>query len=133
MNDYKELVDELKKYTYWLGQSGPESHEIHPIVCDKAVNAIEELVSGIESLSKELFELKIILDMYGGEDGITEAFKKAEELSDAKRDIEALIWLNGDCKYCKYGEKESYSGAERWNCKLGNTIDCRPEWRGDKK
>lgn len=90
MNEYKELVDELKKYTYWLGQSGSESHEIHPIVCDKAVNAIEELVAGIESLSKELFELRIILDMYGGEEGITEAFKKAEKLDVALEEIKYL-------------------------------------------
>lgn len=45
MMDYKELIEELKGFTYWLGQSGPESHDIHPSVCDKAVAAIEALLA----------------------------------------------------------------------------------------
>lgn len=61
-----------------------------------------------------------------------EKYKKLEQkLEEAKRDIAALLWLNGNCEYCAYGEKEEYSGANRWICKLGNGVDCRPEWKGD--
>ena len=56
----------------------------------------------------------------------------AAELVAAKRDIAALLWLNGECEYCKYGRKEEYSGAERWSCSLG-AGNCFPEWRGEKK
>lgn len=52
------------------------------------------------------------------------------ELEAAKRDIAALLWLNGNCEYCKYGRKEEYSGASRWTCGLGSGSDCYPEWRG---
>lgn len=48
----------------------------------------------------------------------------------AKADIAALLWLNGNCEYCKHGVKDTYSGASRWRCSLGNGVDCRPEWRG---
>lgn len=51
----------------------------------------------------------------------------------AKSNIAALLWLNGNCEFCKYGRKEMYSGASRWVCDLGNGIDCRPEWRGVKE
>lgn len=44
MDDYKKLIEELRNFTYWLGQSGPESHDIHPPVCEKAAVAIENLL-----------------------------------------------------------------------------------------
>lgn len=52
------------------------------------------------------------------------------EVAEAKRDIAAIIWLNGQCEYCCYGQKDSYRGASRWTCKLGSGAECRPEWRG---
>jgi len=52
------------------------------------------------------------------------------EVAAAKRDIAALLWLDGQCEYCAHGQKESFSGASRWNCKLGGAAECRPEWRG---
>ena len=54
------------------------------------------------------------------------------ELVAAKRDIAALLWLNGECEYCKCGRKEEYSGASRWTCTLGSG-NCFPEWRGAKE
>lgn len=63
-------------------------------------------------------------------------FMEAEvkaELEAAKRDIAALLWLNGNCEYCKHGVKEEYSGANRWSCALGSGVDCRPEWRGSEE
>lgn len=52
------------------------------------------------------------------------------EVAAAKRDIAALLWLDGQCQYCGHGKKVSYSGASRWTCKLGGAAECRPEWRG---
>lgn len=57
----------------------------------------------------------------------------AAELVAAKRDIAALLWLNGECEYCKHGRKEEYSGASRWTCTLGAGANCFPEWRGAKE
>lgn len=54
MMDYKELIEELKGFTYWLGQSGPESHDIHPSVCDKAVVAIETLLEERDAALEDL-------------------------------------------------------------------------------
>lgn len=50
-------------------------------------------------------------------------------LKAAKADIAALLWLNGDCEYCKYGKKLTYSSAERWTCSREDGK-CEPEWRG---
>lgn len=66
----------------------------------------------------------IILELNQKHSGAT------EELEAAKRDIAALLWLNGNCEYCKHGRKEEYSGASRWTCALGSGADCYPEWRG---
>lgn len=49
----------------------------------------------------------------------------------AKRDIAALLWLEGRCDYCKYGAKDEYSGANRWFCTRGGIADCKPRWRYD--
>lgn len=52
------------------------------------------------------------------------------EIEAAKRDIAAILWLDGHCEYCAHSQKVSYSGASRWICKLGGAAECRPEWRG---
>lgn len=45
MNEkYFELIKELKEYTYWFGGSLPCSREIHPPICDRAAEAIAELL-----------------------------------------------------------------------------------------
>lgn len=61
---------------------------------------------------------------------LSEKAKLEAELSIAKRDIAAIIWLTGECKYCKHAKKISYSGAEQFQCALGSNADCRPEWNG---
>lgn len=55
------------------------------------------------------------------------------ELEAAKNDIAALLWLNCNCEYCKFGQEDKYCGASRWTCKLGAVTECRPEWRGQEK
>lgn len=64
---------------------------------------------------------------------VDEKCRLDSELNAAKNDIAALLWLNGNCEYCKFGQEDKYCGASRWTCKLGSTADCRPEWRGQEK
>lgn len=54
-----------------------------------------------------------------------------EDLSAAKTDIGALLWLDGRCEYCQFARKEEYNGAVRWGCKFGSTDACRPKWKGN--
>lgn len=65
-----------------------------------------------------------------GSSVVEQCDKLRSELECAKRDIAALLWLDGQCQYCKFGKKDEYSGANRWRCKLGSAANCRPEWRG---
>ncbi len=44
MMDYKELVERLRKETYWCGGSEPYSRDIHPTICDEVAEAITELL-----------------------------------------------------------------------------------------
>lgn len=62
-----------------------------------------------------------------------EVHRPAEEMLEyAKDDIAALLWLNGNCNYCKYGIKEEYRGASRWGCaREKGAADCKPKWRYD--
>lgn len=53
----------------------------------------------IEALSKQLHDLQILRDMYGGEDGITAAFQKAAERDAAVEDLRGMCWC------CAHGEK----------------------------
>lgn len=48
--DCEELIRRLRTYSYWLGQSGPESHDIHPKICDEAATAIEILLTELNVL-----------------------------------------------------------------------------------
>lgn len=48
--DCEELIRQLRTYSYWLGQSGPESHDIHPKICDEAATAIEILLTELNVL-----------------------------------------------------------------------------------
>ena len=57
----------------------------------------------------------------------------ADTIEAAVADIEDLLWLNGNCEYCKHGRLEKYNSARRWHCGLGSAADCRPVWRGPKE
>lgn len=50
--DYKDLINRLKNETYWLGSGEPYSRDVHPIICDEAVTAIEELIEQAEKAEK---------------------------------------------------------------------------------
>ena len=74
---------------------------------------------------------RIQYDDYSRLFDLVQEFAGAEEaINAAATDIAALLWLNGNCEYCEHGEKEEFSGANRWHCRLGNGIDCRPVWPG---
>lgn len=60
----------------------------------------------------------------------SELVEAKDALGAAKVDIAALLWLNGDCEYCAHGEKEEFSGANKWHCGLGSGAECHPAWRG---
>ena len=61
-----------------------------------------------------------------------EALRK--ELSAAKQDIAAMLWLYDACEYCAYAVMEKYSGAVRYRCAkqdgTGFGGECHPVWRG---
>lgn len=52
--DIETLIEQLRSYTYWLGQDGPESHDIHPLICDDAATALSTLQSENERLKSKL-------------------------------------------------------------------------------
>ena len=43
-------------------------------------------------------------------------------------DMISLIWLSGECDYCKFHKTVKYGNATKIVCRLEG--DCRPEWRG---
>ena len=47
--EYKELIERLKKETYWVGGSHPYSHDVHPLICDEAAEAITSLLARAEA------------------------------------------------------------------------------------
>ena len=53
-------------------------------------------------------------------------------LTEARADIAALLWMNGNCEFCRHGRKEKFGRANRWICALGAGEDCHPEWRGSQ-
>lgn len=62
--DYKDLINRLKNETYWLGSGEPYSRDVHPIICDEAVTAIEELIERAEKAEKERDDYKELLFAY---------------------------------------------------------------------
>ena len=59
--DYDKLIEQLRSYTYWLGQDGPESHDIHPLIFDEAATALSTLQAENERLRAELERMKRIM------------------------------------------------------------------------
>lgn len=74
---------------------------------------------------------RIQYDDYSRLFDLAQEFAGVEETIDAAvTDIAALLWLNSNCEFCEHGEKEEFSGANRWKCCLGRGADCHPVWRG---
>ena len=120
--DYKELIEQLKNIRFLYADDGLKCASI----CKDAATAIETLLAERDAAQHDLRDLQATLDMYGGEYGITEAFRKAEERS------AALAHFYGDCKECVYSE---LTDREHPCCDCfftGGMDDCW-QWRGPQK
>ena len=62
--DSEKLIEQLRSYTYWLGQDGPESHDIHPLICDDAATALSTLQAENEKLRADVVRLSDLLASY---------------------------------------------------------------------
>lgn len=124
--NYEELIEGFRNLIY-------RKIEDDCYKCDW----LEDAIKAIESLQKENDELRIILDMYGGEEGITETFKKAEQLDGALEDLCGLCWC---CKNGKRWDKASplskattceYMSELGILARSGGKCKCSHwEWRG---
>lgn len=75
---YKELIKQLRKQN----QSLAVYNDSELARClEDAATAIETLLKKLDDTQDRLQDLQTTLDMYGGECGINEAFRKAEELN----------------------------------------------------
>lgn len=82
--DYKELLNQLKDIMNH-GDDRPSGYCTNSCggcdACAKSIEAIETLLKKLDDTQDRLQDLQTTLDMYGGECGINEAFRKAEELN----------------------------------------------------
>lgn len=83
--DYKELIERLRA-----------SNRDSLVSSEETATAIETLLAELDAAQSSLRDLQATFDMYGGEYGITKAFRKAEE-----RDA-AVYMLHGECHACKH-------------------------------
>ena len=109
--DYDKLIEQLRSYTYWLGQSGPESHDIHPAICGDAAIAIEAQQIENQALRNTVNGFKADLA------------RVTAERDAAVKDLNEFLSMDElcpvQCEWCK------------WN---GTYCDGKtPEWRGQKE
>ena len=105
--DIEKLIEQLWSYTYWLGQDGPESHDIHPLICDEAATALSTLQAKyksrdalVDSLEDDVARLTKELEW---KDMVIELAQRKEreakaELEQVKQD--RLGWLSPICIGC---------------------------------
>lgn len=116
--DYKNLVERLNAYS--------AEYQRHGGITAEAADAIEALLKERDAAQKEAQDLQIQWDMYGGDEGVTAAFQKAEE-----RDA-AVDGLRGRCAHCTHFSACA-SEFPCAHCKItGGTTDYW-QWRGPQK
>lgn len=93
----------------------------------KAMNHIALSINNAEQQKECLDAVGLFDEAYSF--ALSRNENESRELKAAKADIAALLWLNGNCEYCKYGKHLTYSGAGRWTCGREDGK-CEPEWRG---
>ena len=98
MTKYDDLINRLKKETYWLGGSESYSHDVHPIICDEAANAIIELLDRLEKAENIASDL---CDDFT--DFVTGGVHNAAPYCANKRPecVDSRGWCNGDNRVCK--------------------------------
>lgn len=135
-NDKKseELIDRLRQHHFEFGQGYAQSLFNVTLDCKKAADRIQELEVELQAMRGAANSLKSHYEF--ALQSLSEQGEERERLfaiiEAAKADIAALLWLNGNCEYCEHSRKVEYSGAVRYECKLGNGTDCRAQWRGCK-
>lgn len=120
--DIEKLIERLRSYTYWLGQDGPESHDIHPLICDEAADAISMLQAENAKLRAELQKSE-----HDNVNLTGELAKVAAELKQVKRAL-AMMWfayVNSDKDFPHSYETEALAEAERL---LGPWAECMPKY-----
>lgn len=130
--DIETLIEQLRSYTYWLGQDGPESHDIHPLICDDAATALSTLQSENERLKsklhdeieKEMKRRKTQADIIQTERGQKyEMMEKMNQIiktmhGDCNYCLNKHSGLDGPCKGCAFSVKQEFIDGDYW------------EWRG---
>lgn len=136
-------MSEIEIYKAALKLWGPEAQTL--MVFEEMSELQKELCKNARgkqnktAIAEEIADVRIMLGQMAtlhdcAEEVEEQKARKLERLeariAAAKRDIAALLWLDGRCDYCANSQKEEYSGASRYTCKLGKAAECRPEWRG---
>ena len=130
--DIEKLIEQLRSYTYWLGQDGPESHDIHHIICDDAATALSTLHGENEKLRAE--------QQKSENDNVNltgELAKVAAELEQVKRCIEIVEHQRDEAIYdmtaLMAGQCCDLCAVEYCNDR-GKTEMCTAfKWRGPQK
>lgn len=114
MMDYHELIDALNKETYWLGSSQPYSRDVHPVICDAAIEMLERLHSELATANARCETLDKLLAEY--QDELVPGYRERAEAAERERDaaVEQLRRCDNRCDYCRY----------RGECRLNNKYVC---------
>lgn len=99
--DYKQLIYRLKQYEKEYRYGEPIGRAVFGTedVLYEATYAINTLKMERDKALEELKDLKIMWHMFGGSEGITEAFCKASERDAAVEELR----LDASCKTCRFG------------------------------
>jgi len=103
IHEARELCERLRKYTYWCGSSSLASHDIHPLICDVAVDALTSVLDLLAAKDVEIEELQKTLAI------IAESFAlltARSEKAEAENDKAAAFirWI--DDNFSRYMPKE---------------------------
>ena len=132
--DIEKLIERLRTDSLYADKATLEIMDL----CMEAADAISTLQAENEKLLAELDDLRIQLDMYCGDVGITAVYEELEQVKQerdaAVGDMEALMWYSGEgCQICANAVEVHKRPYVRLDCKLGSGIDCKPKWRGQKE
>ena len=122
--DIETLIEQLRSYTYWLGQDGPESHDIHPLICDDAATALSTLQAENAKLhaeiEKEMKRRKMQADIIETERGQKyEMIEKMNQIiktmhGDCNYCLNQHSGLDGPCKGCVFSTKREFIDGDYW-------------------
>lgn len=125
----KELIERLRKYTYWLGQSGPESKDMHPVICDEAADALEQVLTENQQLVTKCKQLEAQFNCQ--KDTAKYWHDRCDDLleenAQLRRERDAAVAdLKTVCAEVDAWECCSFCKKQFTNCEEG----CNFEWRG---